>query len=173
MIRRPPRSTLFPYTTLFRSHPHAEARVLNAAVPSSVEVPVVRFRVFSLFLETFPDRLEVRLALAAADDLANAVAADHVECEDEVRMLRIPGLVEGLSDPRIVRHDDRLRLALGQRALLQGAKGFAPFDLHALFLEDLQRLVVGHPLERWFHGLQELGSAAHRDDVVRALLRDP
>src|SRR2546430_11906161 len=24
MIRRPPRSTLFPYTTLFRSHDHAE-----------------------------------------------------------------------------------------------------------------------------------------------------
>src|SRR5258708_9766586 len=24
MIRRPPRSTLFPYTTLFRSHPFAE-----------------------------------------------------------------------------------------------------------------------------------------------------
>src|SRR2546430_17732730 len=26
MIRRPPRSTLFPYTTLFRSHAHAQAR---------------------------------------------------------------------------------------------------------------------------------------------------
>src|SRR3712207_8958703 len=26
MIRRPPRSTLFPYTTLFRSHRHASAR---------------------------------------------------------------------------------------------------------------------------------------------------
>src|SRR2546430_6153501 len=25
MIRRPPRSTLFPYTTLFRSGPHAES----------------------------------------------------------------------------------------------------------------------------------------------------
>src|SRR2546422_8496972 len=25
MIRRPPRSTLFPYTTLFRSHAHAHA----------------------------------------------------------------------------------------------------------------------------------------------------
>src|SRR2546429_6682111 len=25
MIRRPPRSTLFPYTTLFRSHPQADA----------------------------------------------------------------------------------------------------------------------------------------------------
>src|SRR3712207_8913724 len=27
MIRRPPRSTLFPYTTLFRSHPRAQSRV--------------------------------------------------------------------------------------------------------------------------------------------------
>src|SRR3712207_8590257 len=27
MIRRPPRSTLFPYTTLFRSEPHGERHV--------------------------------------------------------------------------------------------------------------------------------------------------
>src|SRR3712207_6848494 len=27
MMRRPPRSTLFPYTTLFRSGPHAEAEL--------------------------------------------------------------------------------------------------------------------------------------------------
>src|SRR2546422_6097831 len=33
MIRRPPRSTLFPYTTLFRSHPEDRDPVL-AAVPS-------------------------------------------------------------------------------------------------------------------------------------------
>src|SRR2546427_1476669 len=31
MIRRPPRSTLFPYTTLFRSEPHAERRDPPAA----------------------------------------------------------------------------------------------------------------------------------------------
>src|SRR2546430_7404599 len=31
MIRRPPRSTLFPYTTLFRSVIHREARVLALA----------------------------------------------------------------------------------------------------------------------------------------------
>src|SRR5258707_2797408 len=32
MIRRPPRSTLFPYTTLFRSHPHpSEHRRPDAA----------------------------------------------------------------------------------------------------------------------------------------------
>src|SRR3712207_8783734 len=30
MIRRPPRSTLFPYTTLFRSHPAAVAHRLDA-----------------------------------------------------------------------------------------------------------------------------------------------
>src|SRR5260370_21670988 len=28
MIRRPPRSTLFPYTTLFRSHPQREAALV-------------------------------------------------------------------------------------------------------------------------------------------------
>src|SRR2546430_5980501 len=27
MIRRPPRSTLFPYTTLFRSHPSGDRRI--------------------------------------------------------------------------------------------------------------------------------------------------
>src|SRR2546429_6544122 len=30
MIRRPPRSTLFPYTTLFRSHPPAAPRFVKA-----------------------------------------------------------------------------------------------------------------------------------------------
>src|SRR2546425_8890694 len=33
MIRRPPRSTLFPYTTLFRSHEFAVQRVEQAEVP--------------------------------------------------------------------------------------------------------------------------------------------
>src|SRR5690348_17858155 len=32
MIRRPPRSTLFPYTTLFRSHPFAEIQTKAAGV---------------------------------------------------------------------------------------------------------------------------------------------
>src|SRR3712207_8339118 len=33
MIRRPPRSTLFPYTTLFRSRDHVRAHVLPALDP--------------------------------------------------------------------------------------------------------------------------------------------
>src|SRR5258705_9178572 len=39
MIRRPPRSTLFPYTTLFRSHP-ADANILiacSAVMPSILQ----------------------------------------------------------------------------------------------------------------------------------------
>src|SRR3712207_7408564 len=38
MIRRPPRSTLFPYTTLFRS---AKARALDAAVEAAVDDVVI------------------------------------------------------------------------------------------------------------------------------------
>src|SRR5258705_10215103 len=32
MIRRPPRSTLFPYTTLFRSFPHRPAELLHGGL---------------------------------------------------------------------------------------------------------------------------------------------
>src|SRR2546426_7027368 len=34
MIRRPPRSTLFPYTTLFRSRDRAESRPARAPAPA-------------------------------------------------------------------------------------------------------------------------------------------
>src|SRR2546422_6196014 len=38
MIRRPPRSTLFPYTTLFRSDPLASARVVDEqSVPARAQ----------------------------------------------------------------------------------------------------------------------------------------
>src|SRR3712207_7644418 len=36
MIRRPPRSTLFPYTTLFRSHDRARAALPAPAAPGHV-----------------------------------------------------------------------------------------------------------------------------------------
>src|SRR5256885_7371772 len=35
MIRRPPRSTLFPYTTLFRSRPSVEALSIVTVAPSA------------------------------------------------------------------------------------------------------------------------------------------
>src|SRR2546429_9979531 len=55
MIRRPPRSTLFPYTTLFRSLQDSATRLpgsrLQAAVPSSVRPPsLARRRAGALLL---------------------------------------------------------------------------------------------------------------------------
>ncbi len=37
MIRRPPRSTLFPYTTLFRSLPYGQPYPKNLALPGIME----------------------------------------------------------------------------------------------------------------------------------------
>ena len=88
-------------------------------------------------------------------------------------MFRVPRLVEGLRDPRVVRHDDRLRLPLGQRPLLEGPQVFSPLDVHPPLLQDPQGLVVRHPLERRLHGFQELDRATHSHDVLRTLLRDP
>src|SRR2546430_5254541 len=44
MIRRPPRSTLFPYTTLFRSRPSARSEVgLSLTLKKSIFGPVLEF----------------------------------------------------------------------------------------------------------------------------------
>src|SRR2546422_11265645 len=53
MIRRPPRSTLFPYTTLFRSHASLVAlemhdvRVRGWRIPGFAAHPQVNFRVYA------------------------------------------------------------------------------------------------------------------------------
>src|SRR3712207_8681169 len=57
MIRRPPRSTLFPYTTLFRSEMVREERILDA-FPDRTEL--------DFFLWIFDHR--ERLALEARDE---------------------------------------------------------------------------------------------------------
>src|SRR5258708_29118708 len=40
MIRRPPRSTLFPYTTLFRSRPDGRMRILPAILSDAGHIPL-------------------------------------------------------------------------------------------------------------------------------------
>src|SRR3712207_7249347 len=51
MIRRPPRSTLFPYTTLFRSHPRVgDHQDAPDAEPAEVEADLVRGPVAELQL---------------------------------------------------------------------------------------------------------------------------
>src|SRR5256885_13019072 len=44
MIRRPPRSTLFPYTTLFRSHRATNGRVAYVYVPNTAGLGHTYFR---------------------------------------------------------------------------------------------------------------------------------
>src|SRR2546429_2598095 len=68
MIRRPPRSTLFPYTTLFRSHPRppvarsSRARPLRTT-PGSRGAPPTRRRRRGLRSEEHTSELQSRLHL--------------------------------------------------------------------------------------------------------------
>src|SRR2546422_7141444 len=55
MIRRPPRSTLFPYTTLFRSDSLPQERVLKA------EQPLILPALSNAAVITFRDRKSTRL----------------------------------------------------------------------------------------------------------------
>src|SRR3712207_6945534 len=64
MIRRPPRSTLFPYTTLFRSRcPYAHALILGGQGPSVSGLCVDALRLLELL-----QVVEVRERLAEAPD---------------------------------------------------------------------------------------------------------
>src|SRR3712207_7575096 len=51
MIRRPPRSTLFPYTTLFRSASEPVERTISAAPGADTDVRVRRGEVLRLQVE--------------------------------------------------------------------------------------------------------------------------
>src|SRR2546422_5658586 len=57
MIRRPPRSTLFPYTTLFRSH----APVLQGVAPEVVESPAASVPLMQRPPPRLQDRKSTRL----------------------------------------------------------------------------------------------------------------
>src|SRR6266487_7072061 len=55
MIRRPPRSTLFPYTTLFRSSPHRLQAIWRIALSKQLDAassaPIFRIGVFALIFD--------------------------------------------------------------------------------------------------------------------------
>src|SRR2546425_6326038 len=97
MIRRPPRSTLFPYTTLFRSHPFpAAAAVVGAAEfggePRARDVNLPRARseehtselqslaylVCRLLLEKKKNKIQ-KVSPTTIDETPGSISA-HVEC---------------------------------------------------------------------------------------------
>src|SRR2546430_8044623 len=66
MIRRPPRSTLFPYTTLFRSHgghvpAHVDERPADSARPEHVHRPIDPVADADRAVDELGDRKSTRL----------------------------------------------------------------------------------------------------------------
>src|SRR2546422_9404359 len=99
MIRRPPRSTLFPYTTLFRSRvnaardrkgPMAVFRVIPAQVVSveqlgiSKEVQQLCYLTKGLVLVTGPTGSGKSTTLCALVDLINRTRTDHIITIEEI-----------------------------------------------------------------------------------------
>src|SRR5258708_27335851 len=61
MIRRPPRSTLFPYTTLFRSHPSLRFPGANGSLACRIFLPLFTFDGLGLLVAVALDRKSTRL----------------------------------------------------------------------------------------------------------------
>src|SRR2546426_10008208 len=92
MIRRPPRSTLFPYTTLFRSRADLRRRVQTRRIAQSHALH--RLRDVGMELEGVVEEREIdRLAVLRVDlDLAGRSPADD---PDVPRRVRQPDLLHG------------------------------------------------------------------------------
>src|SRR5258707_9292578 len=61
MIRRPPRSTLFPYTTLFRSDQHSATKATSATGGTGTARESLNSRVMFCDSRAVPDRKSTRL----------------------------------------------------------------------------------------------------------------
>src|SRR3989442_11022372 len=84
MIRRPPRSTLFPYTTLFRSEAAHRRRPRHAPVDRHLRHRAHRAR--RLGAEQVPGRLG--LVLVAADRKSTRLNSSHVRISYAVFCLK-------------------------------------------------------------------------------------
>src|SRR3989442_3145789 len=74
MIRRPPRSTLFPYTTLFRSHVPRSPNPCSSRACRAERFRTRRSEEHTSELQSRP-HLVCRLLLEKKTDVANSVAA--------------------------------------------------------------------------------------------------
>src|SRR2546422_10939088 len=116
MIRRPPRSTLFPYTTLFRSDRHAAVRHLLEndlghlpARGADVECGVdVRAQLVAA-LEHGERGHRAQLALLLRDDLAAVERAreEHRQLAGEILVEFLPLLVAGAALEWLEQHAGR------------------------------------------------------------------
>src|SRR5258706_9447699 len=89
MIRRPPRSTLFPYTTLFRSRSHLDHRLLRIA---SRTVGVLLWRKIG-----FKDRLQHQHRCCHADPIPQGRNAQRPELAVGLRYIHSSDRVRSVS----------------------------------------------------------------------------
>src|SRR5690349_23783913 len=82
MIRRPPRSTLFPYTTLFRSIP---AEVLAAALSQARDA---RLEILEVMAEAIDAPAEMSLLAPRIDRKSTRLNSSHVEISYAVFCLK-------------------------------------------------------------------------------------
>src|SRR5256885_8982022 len=79
MIRRPPRSTLFPYTTLFRSYRAAAVGdVRNVRFPVPFLGPGNDGADVGAALAAFADRVDVRAVVARPDRKSTRLNSSHL-----------------------------------------------------------------------------------------------
>src|SRR5256885_6671763 len=87
MIRRPPRSTLFPYTTLFRSHQHIDRLWLTfqkvLRLPGRGGFEHLRSEEHTSELQS-PCNLVCRLLLEKKKDNQTEIAEMHTETQKEI-----------------------------------------------------------------------------------------
>src|SRR3712207_4857500 len=84
MIRRPPRSTLFPYTTLFRSQP----KILLMDEPFSALDPLIR-RDLQDLMKDIHRRLGITVVFVTHDMREAALLADRIAIVDSGEIVQL------------------------------------------------------------------------------------
>src|SRR5258708_27251345 len=99
MIRRPPRSTLFPYTTLFRSSQHASVEEVH----KMVEAGTIGFRELQIALVSLTEeggRYQRNLKLRSEEHTSELQSPDHLVCRLLLEKKKKYHKVGGLEDEK-------------------------------------------------------------------------
>src|SRR6476620_2873229 len=145
MIRRPPRSTLFPYTTLFRSYePHRVVQPLRPRGPGPVHDQVVRSQEHTSELQS-RQYLVCRLLLEKKKILRRASEQIAITNKNAVAYQEISELKDKLAQEKLyleeeIRGDSGFERIIGKSAALkhvqQLVETVAPSDSTVLLLGE-------------------------------------
>src|SRR2546422_6922322 len=101
MIRRPPRSTLFPYTTLFRSQAFAEGSKISTVeltVPEEPWPPAINTRPSESSAAVAPERASKGLRARSEEHTSELQSRLHLVCRLMLAKKKLP--------PRLARDRD-------------------------------------------------------------------